>query len=76
VANMPGAVARTSTFGLTNCTLPYGLKLANKGYKQAMLEDEALAKGLNVYEGDITYKAVAEAFDMEYTPLEDVIKKF
>jgi len=76
VANMPGAVARTSTFGLTNCTLPYALNLANKGYKQAMIDDFALAKGLNVYEGDITYKAVAEAFDMEYTPLEDVIKKF
>ncbi|MCF8001601.1 MAG: alanine dehydrogenase [Halanaerobiales bacterium] len=76
VANMPGAVARTSTFGLTNCTLPYALKLANKGYKQAMIEDKALAKGLNVYEGDITYKAVAEAFDMEYTPLEDVLENF
>ncbi|MCF8001129.1 MAG: alanine dehydrogenase [Halanaerobiales bacterium] len=76
VANMPGAVARTSTFGLTNSTLPYALKLANKGYKKAMLEDKALSKGLNVYNGEITYKAVAEAFDMEYTPLEEVIKKF
>ncbi len=76
VANMPGAVARTSTYGLTNCTLPYGLQLANKGYKQAMLDDKALALGLNVYEGKIVYKAVAEAFDMEYTPLEEVMKNF
>jgi alanine dehydrogenase len=73
---MPGAVARTSTFGLTNSTLPYGLKLANKGYKKAMLEDKALSKGLNVYNGEITYKAVAEAFDMDYKPLEEVIKNF
>lgn len=76
VANMPGAVARTSTYGLTNCTLPYGLQLANKGYKKAMLDDKALALGLNVYEGKIVYKAVAEAFDMEYTPLEEVMKNF
>jgi len=73
VANMPGAVARTSTFALTNSTLPYALDLANKGYKKALLEDDALAKGLNVYEGNITYKAVADAFDMEYTPLSEVL---
>ncbi|MFW5786997.1 MAG: alanine dehydrogenase [Halanaerobiales bacterium] len=76
VANMPGAVPRTSTYALTNATLPYALKLANNGYKKAMLEDESLAKGLNVYEGKITYKAVAEAFDMDYTPLKDVIKEW
>ncbi|HKL12639.1 MAG TPA: hypothetical protein VJ907_03455 [Halanaerobiales bacterium] len=52
------------------------MKLANKGYKEAMLEDKALAKGLNVYQGEITYKAVAEAFDMEYTPLKDVLERF
>lgn len=73
VANMPGAVARTSTFALTNSTFPYALDLANKGYKKALLDDKALAKGLNVYEGDITYKAVADAFDEEYTPLEEVL---
>ncbi len=73
VANMPGAVARTSTFALTNSTLPYALDLANKGYKKALLDDKALAKGLNVYEGNITYKAVADAFDEEYTPLEEVL---
>jgi len=73
VANMPGAVARTSTFALTNSTLPYALDLANKGYKKALLDDDALAKGLNVYDGNITYKAVADAFDMEYTPLSEVL---
>ena len=76
VANMPGAVARTSTYALTNATLPYAIDLANKGYKKALKEDKALALGLNVYEGEIIYKAVAEAFDMEYTPVEDVLKEF
>ncbi|MCF8008994.1 MAG: alanine dehydrogenase [Halanaerobiales bacterium] len=76
VANMPGAVARTSTYGLTNSTLSYGLELANKGYKKAMLDDQALALGLNVYAKEIVYKAVAEAFNMEYTPLEDILKNF
>jgi alanine dehydrogenase len=74
VANMPGAVAQTSTYALTNVTLPYAQKLANKGYKKALKEDKALAKGLNVYQGDVTYEAVAEAFDMDYTPLEDVLE--
>lgn len=76
VANMPGAVARTSTFALTNATLPYALKLANKGYKKALLEDMALAKGLNVYDGKIVYKAVADAFGMEYCSLEEVLEAF
>ncbi|MBM7622808.1 alanine dehydrogenase [Sporohalobacter salinus] len=66
VANMPGAVARTSTYALTNVTLPYAIDIANKGYKQALLDDESLLKGLNAYQGKITYKAVAEAFDLEY----------
>ncbi|OEG62545.1 MAG: alanine dehydrogenase [Halanaerobium sp. MDAL1] len=66
VANMPGAVARTSTYALTNVTLPYAIDIANKGYKQALLEDEALLKGLNTYKGKITYKAVAETYDLEY----------
>jgi len=73
VANMPGAVARTSTYALTNVTLPYAYQLANKGYKKAMLDDYSLALGLNVYDGKITYRAVAEAFDMDYLALTDVL---
>lgn len=69
VANMPGAVPRTSTYGLSNATLPYVLKLANKGFETAVGQDPALALGVNVYKGQITYPAVAEAFDMPYTPL-------
>jgi alanine dehydrogenase len=66
VANMPGGVPRTSTLALTNATLPYALQLANKGWKRALKENPALLKGLNVTEGKITYKGVAEAFGMEY----------
>jgi len=73
VANMPGAVARTSTFALTNATLPYALRLANKGYLTALREDQALAKGLNVYHGKVTFKAVAEALNLEYVPVETVL---
>jgi len=76
VANMPGAVPRTSTYALTNATLPYALQLANKGYKKAMKENKALALGLNVYEGKVVYKAVAEAFNMDHYPLEEVLKAF
>ncbi len=76
VANMPGAVARTSTYALTNATLPYALKLANKGYKKAMVDDPALARGLNTHKGELTYKAVADAFDMDYTPLSDLMADF
>ncbi len=76
VANMPGAVPRTSTFALTNATLPYVLKLANNGYKKAMLEDKALAMGLNVYEGKVVYKGVAQAFKMEHYPLDKVLQEF
>jgi len=67
VANIPGAVARTSTFALTNVTLPYALKIANQGLKTAMEQDSALAKGLNVSGGRITYPAVAEALNLELT---------
>ena len=70
VGNMPGAVARTSTFALTNATLPYALTLADKGWKKAMKDDSALYKGLNICDGKITYAPVAEAFDMEYCPFE------
>lgn len=66
VANMPGAVPRTSTLALTNATLPYAMKLANKGWKLALAEDPALMKGLNVVAGKVTYEGVAEAFGMEY----------
>ena len=70
VANMPGAVARTSTLALTNATFPYVLTLANKGWERACREDRALALGVNVVDGRITYPGVAEAFDLEYTPVE------
>lgn len=68
VANMPGAVARTSTFGLTNATIPYLVKLANLGYEKACAQDPGLAKGINMWHGKITYKPVAEAFDLPYEP--------
>jgi alanine dehydrogenase len=61
VANMPGGVARTSTMALNNATLPFGLALANKGAKQAMLDDPHLLNGLNVHKGLVTYKAVVDA---------------
>ena len=70
VANMPGAVARTSTAALTNATLPYAVEIANKGWKKAMEENIEIKLGANVIDGQITYKAVAEAFDMDYTPVE------
>src|SRR6266567_6082097 len=65
VANMPGGVPRTSTLALTNATLPYAVKLANKGWKQALKENGALRKGLNMVEGKVTYPGVAEAFGLE-----------
>ena len=68
VANMPGGVARTSTFALTNATLPFAVHLANKGARQAMLDDEHLLNGLNVHDGKITYKAVADDLGYEYVP--------
>ena len=68
VANMPGGVARTSTFALTNATLPFAVQLANKGPKKAMLDDEHLLNGLNVHAGKITYRAVAEDLGYEYVP--------
>lgn len=66
VANMPGAVARTSTYALNNATLPYIIKLANKGYKQALTEDAGFLNGLNVIHGMVTCKEVAENFDFDY----------
>jgi alanine dehydrogenase len=72
VANMPGAVPRTSTYGLNNATLPYMVKLANMGAEAAIQADPALAKGVNTYQGRITYPGVADAFGLEYTPLEHI----
>ncbi|MGQ0813598.1 MAG: alanine dehydrogenase [Gemmatimonadota bacterium] len=73
VANMPGGVPRTSTFALTNATLPYGLKLANRGWKDACKEDRALMLGLNIVAGKVVYEAVAEAFGLDYTAVEKVL---
>jgi alanine dehydrogenase len=73
VANMPGVVARTSTFALNNMTLPFVLALADKGYRRALIEDPHLRAGLNVHEGLITYKAVADALDLPYASAEQVI---
>lgn len=73
VANMPGAVPRTSTFALNNATLPFILALAEKGYKQAMLDDPHLLNGLNVYKGEITNEAVAHDLGYRYKPAKDAI---
>jgi alanine dehydrogenase len=70
VANMPGAVPRTSTMALTNATLPYAVQIANKGWEKAMEESNEIKLGANVIDGKVTYKAVAEAFDLEYTPID------
>jgi alanine dehydrogenase len=75
VANMPGAVARTSTIALTNATLPYALTIADNGWKKALKNDSALFKGLNVCNGKIVYAPVAEAFDMEYCTAENYINE-
>ncbi|BDC99869.1 alanine dehydrogenase [Persicobacter psychrovividus] len=74
VANMPGAVPYTSTLALTNATLPYALELANKGWKKACQESSELKTGLNVVKGDVVYKAVAEAFDLPYVPVEEYLQ--
>ena len=72
VANMPGAVPRTSTQALTNATLPYAIDIAGKGWKQACKDNEALKKGLNIVEGKIVYKEVAEAFGLPCSPVEEL----
>ena len=69
VANIPGAVPFTSTLALTNATLPYAIRLADLGWKEACRKDPALALGVNIVSGEITYKAVADAFNLPYTPL-------
>ncbi|MGI8541918.1 MAG: alanine dehydrogenase [Aridibacter sp.] len=73
VANMPGAVPRTSTFALTNATLPYALDLANKGFEKAIQDDKGLAEGVNTYAGKLTYEAVAASQDLEYTALDSLV---
>jgi alanine dehydrogenase len=74
VANMPGAVARTSTLALTNATLDNALQIANKGWKQAVVDNPGLAKGVNVLEGKVTYKAVADSLGLPYSELEGLLK--
>ncbi len=73
VANMPGVVPRTSTFALNNATLPYTLALANKGYRQALLDDPHLLAGLNIHRGTVTCEAVASAQKLEFTPAQQAL---
>lgn len=73
VANIPGVYARTSTLALTNATLPYIMRIADKGYPKAFIEDEALAKGLNLAEGKVTLRPVAETHGVEWTDWEKMV---
>jgi alanine dehydrogenase len=73
VANMPGAVPNTSTYALTNSTLPYAVKLANQGWRDALRADHALGLGLNTHDGHVTYAGVAEAHGMESISLEEAL---
>jgi alanine dehydrogenase len=73
VANMPGAVAKTSTMALTNATLPYALEIASKGWKQAMKDTLEIKNGANVVDGKITFKGVSDAFDLPYVPVETLL---
>lgn len=73
VPNMPGAVPKTATMGLTNATVPYALQLANKGYARAAVENEALARGINVLKGNVTNEGVATALDYEYVDVKHLI---
>jgi len=73
VANMPGAVPVTSTMALTNATLPYALQIANKGWKQAAIDNHGIKTGLNIVDGLVTFKGVADAFNLDYTPVEKVL---
>jgi len=75
VANMPGAVPRTSTIALTNVTIPYGLQIANKGYRAAIAQNRPLARGVNVINGRIVYEAVAKSLSLPYTPLHNVLQE-
>ncbi|MCP4723110.1 MAG: alanine dehydrogenase [Desulfobacteraceae bacterium] len=73
VANMPGAVAKTSTAALTNATLPYAIEIANKGWKKAMQDNREIKLGANVIKGQVTFKAVADAFGLDYTPIDNFL---
>jgi alanine dehydrogenase len=73
VANMPGAVPHTSTYALTNVTLPYAVEMANRGWRAALRADPALAPGLNTYAGQVTCEPVAEAHRLAYTPISEVL---
>jgi len=73
VANMPGALPMTSTLALTNATLPYALEIANKGWRNAMKENTEIALGANIVNGKVTYKGVADAFNLKYTPIDNLI---
>ena len=73
VANMPGAVAKTSTLALTNATLPYALQIANKGWRLAMIENEEIKLGANVVQGQVTYQGVADAFDLSCTSINNML---
>lgn len=75
VSNMPGAVPRTSTIALTNNTIPYALQIADKGYLNACLNNEALKLGLNTLDGKVVYKAIANAQGLPYVPVEDLLEK-
>jgi alanine dehydrogenase len=74
VTNMPAIVPNTSTYALTNSTLTYGLELANRGFPQALIRNKALAKGLNTYNGKVTYEGVASALNLPFTPIDEVIR--
>lgn len=74
VANMPGAVPRTSTIALTNVTVPYAVQIANNGFRKACLENNALCKGINTLEGYVTYKAVADVHNLEYADATVILK--
>lgn len=74
VANMPGAVPHTSTVALTNATIPYVVELANKGWKEACRQNEALKKGLNIIDGNVVYQGVAQAFDKEFVEVGEFLK--
>ncbi len=73
VANMPGAVPKTSTLALTNATLPYAVEIANKGWKKAMQENPEIRLGANVVKGKVTYQGVAEAFGLRFTPIDKLL---
>jgi len=73
VSNMPGAVPRTSSLALTNATLPYVLEIANKGWKKALQENREIKRGANVVQGNVTFKGVADALNLKYTPVDELI---